>query len=297
MQAETLIQQGRVADALEALKTDVRSDPARPDLRVFLFQIFCVQGQWGRALNQLNVASDLSKGNNLMAQVCRELLQCEAFRTDVFAGRRSPLVFGEPQEWVGKLVEAQKLYATGDIATAAALRGDAYEDAPALSGRITTGLPPSESGEMPHPPQTHPFEWLADADMRLGPMMEAVIEGRYFWVPMFNIRKIEFEAPSDLRDVVWAPAQFTWINGGDVVAFLPVRYPGSESNPDDLIKLARRTDFTEPDGLCIGHGQRMFATDQDEYPMLLTREIEFDHPSLPEVKSASETGEEGVNGG
>ena len=48
--------------------------------------------------------------------------------------------------------------------------------------------------------------------------MEAFFEGKYYWVPFHHIQKIETEKPSDLRDLVWLPAQFTWTNGGSVCA-------------------------------------------------------------------------------
>ena len=39
---------GWVRDALAALQADVRARPADPKLRVFLFQLLCVLGQWPR---------------------------------------------------------------------------------------------------------------------------------------------------------------------------------------------------------------------------------------------------------
>ena len=48
-----------------------------PKLRVFLFQLLCVLGQWERALTQLNVAAELDAQALAMAQMYREALQCE----------------------------------------------------------------------------------------------------------------------------------------------------------------------------------------------------------------------------
>ena len=69
----------------------------------------------------------------------------------------------------------------------------------------------------------HKFEWIADADSRLGPIIEVIINGRYTWVPFNNVSKIEVEKPVDLRDLVWLPANFTWTNGGQLVALIPTR--------------------------------------------------------------------------
>ena len=41
--------------------------------------------------------------------------------------------------------------------------------------------------------------------------------------------QITIDEPEDLRDVVWMPAHFQFDNGGESVALIPTRYPGSEN--------------------------------------------------------------------
>ncbi len=36
--------------------------------------------------------------------------------------------------------------------------------------------------------------------MRLGPVIEAMVNGRYFWVPFAAIGELDFDPPADLRD-------------------------------------------------------------------------------------------------
>ncbi|WP_327058540.1 tetratricopeptide repeat protein, partial [Escherichia coli] len=62
MNAEELLRAGRVDDALKALQDQVRTQPANAELRVFLFQLLAVLGQWSRANNQLKVAGELDAG-------------------------------------------------------------------------------------------------------------------------------------------------------------------------------------------------------------------------------------------
>ncbi len=258
MQAEALVKQGKPAEALQELQRAARAEPANAKHRVFLFQLLSVLGDWDRALTQLNVAADLDAKTLLMAQVCRPALASEALRQEIFAGQRSPLVFGEPAPWVGWMIEALRATSQGEYGRAAELRSKAMEAAPGVAGTI----------------DGQPFEWIADADMRLGPILEAVIDGRYFWVPLQHIRAIDLEAPADLRDLVWLPARFTWSNGGTGVGLIPARYPGSESSPDGGIQMARKTEWAEPvPGLFTGLGQRLFATDQGEHALLQTRRI------------------------
>ncbi|MHC4213636.1 MAG: type VI secretion system accessory protein TagJ [Planctomycetota bacterium] len=263
MQAEELLHASKLQEALAALEDEVRKDPASAKLRVFLFQLLSVLGDWERALSQLNVAAELDATNLLMAQVCRAALVCEAFRQDVFSGKRAALVFGEPEEWVGLLVQANQMIAEGKFEASKQLRESAFESAPAVEGTI--------DGKS--------FQWICDADSRLGPVLEAIIDGKYYWVPFTAIKRVQIEAPVDLRDMVWAPARFTWVNGGEVVALIPTRYPGSEVSEDNSIRLARKTDWLEEPGeTYIGLGQRVLATDKEEFGLLEIREIELNHP-------------------
>jgi type VI secretion system protein ImpE len=257
MQAEELLRQGNVSAALAALKEAVKARPADARLRVFLFQMFCITGEWERAMTQLNVAAEMDPANLLMAQVCGAALNAEALRAQIFAGQRLPLMLGEPAEWMGWLVQAAQLAGEGKFAQAAPLRDKALEAAPATSGSINGT----------------PFEWIADADHRLGPMLEAVLEAKYYWIPFTRIKQIDIEPPSDLRDVVWLPATITWSTGGSGVALLPARYPGSERSTDPAIRLARKTEWREQDGWSLGQGQRILATDADDFPLLQVRRI------------------------
>jgi len=264
-----LLRRGDIEQALAALQDQVRHNPADFKCRVFLFQLLVVMGQWDRALTQLNVAGELDAEALAMVQTYREALRCEAFRQEVFAGRRIPVVFGQPQAWMAHLIESFRLLAAGRAAESQPLREKAFEDAPARTGTITAG---EKEGER--------FEWIADADSRFGPVLEGIINGRYYWIPFESVRLLQIEPPADLRDLAWMPAHFQWINGGETVALLPTRYAGSESSPDPQIRLARKTDWQEAvPGLFTGTGQRMLATDAGEYPLMEIRRIEFDEPS------------------
>jgi type VI secretion system protein ImpE len=258
MQAEERLREGRLDEALAALQDEVRARPAEPRLRVFLFQLLSVLGQWDRALNQLAVLGEMDAGSLAMVHTYRQAIRCEALRREVFAGRRTPLVFGEPEEWIALLIEALRCDAGGRDAQAAELRARALEAAPARAGRI--------DGDG--------FEWIADGDGRLGPVLEAIVDGRYGWLPFERLEALELEEPTDLRDAVWAPASLRWASGGGSVALIPTRYPGAESWDDHGLRLGRRTEWQEasPD-LWIGVGQRMLVTDAGEHALLDVREV------------------------
>jgi type VI secretion system protein ImpE len=107
-------------------------------------------------------------------------------------------------------------------------------------------------------------------------VLEAIVNGRYYWVPFARLAKIAIEAPADLRDVVWMPAQLQFVNGGEAVALVPTRYPGSEAADDPQVLLSRRTVWSEagPDTY-HGLGQRVFVTDAGEMALMDVRAIAF----------------------
>ncbi len=260
MRAEEALRQGDLDESLRQLQELVRREPANAKYRIFLFQLLALMGRWGRSLNQLEVAGELDAGALAMVQTYREALQCEVLRAEIFAGQRSPLVFGQPEEWLALLIEAQRLAARGGegAAQARSLRERALEAAPATPGRI----------------DETPFDWIMDGDGRLGPVLEAIVNGRYYWVPFQHLRAIAIDKPEDLRDLVWLPAHFTWSNGGESVGLIPTRYPDSADATDPELRSSRRTEWIEqPDGTFVGLGQRMFFTDRGEYPLMDVRAI------------------------
>lgn len=260
MTPEHALKEGRPDEALRLLTAEVKGNPADVRRRVFMFQLLALLGDWDRAQTQLNVVGELDPINMMMVTTYTAVLQGEAARAAVFAGQRMPVVVGEPEQWLALLFQAIKLDAEGRYAQAAPLREQAFEQAEAVAGSV--------DGQA--------FEWIADADQRFGPCLEVILEGGYSWVPFARISELKFEAPVDLRDKVWAPVQITWSNGGQAVGFVPGRYPGSEKTGDNDYLLARKTDWVDAgDGSLQGCGQRMFATDAGEYPLLDIRAITF----------------------
>lgn len=261
--------------ALAALQQQVRAAPQDPALRVFLFQLLSVTGQWQRAATQLQVCGELDAGTLAMVATYRDALPGEALREAVFAGHKTPVVFGRPQAWVALLVEALQADARGDADAARALRERAFEAAPATPGEA----------------DGQPFDWIADADSRLGPVLEAVIQGRYAWVPFDALVEVDLEPPVDLRDLVWAPARLGFVNGGEAMALVPVRYAGTAATGDGALRLSRRTDWAaldEPAGHWRGLGQRVFTTSAGDLDLLSVRQLRLRPAPAPDAPAAGD---------
>jgi type VI secretion system protein ImpE len=272
--AEQLLRSGDPRAALAKLTEAVRAKPADASLRIFLAQLLCVLGQWERAHTQLNVVADMDKLAIPMRETVGHAIRCELMRAQVFAGKRTPMVFGQPDEWLALLLESLLQAGQGDKALSEDLARRAFDAAPAAPGRV----------------DGQPFEWIADADSRIGPVLEACVNGRYYWVPFSRLSRVSFDPPEDLRDCVWMPAQLMFSNGGETVALVPTRYPGSQDSDDGLICLARKTEWNEIGAdRFAGLGQRVLATDAGDHDLMAVRSIEFDEvPAAADLASGGE---------
>ncbi|MEO0387911.1 MAG: type VI secretion system accessory protein TagJ [Pseudomonadota bacterium] len=260
MTAEERLKAGDIDGALSALQDKVRKDPADPKLRIFLFQLLSVMGNWSRAITQLKVSAEMEPLAIPMAQTYREGIICEGYRAKVFAGEKSPVIFGEEAAWIAPMIEALALQAAGNVEAAAALRAQAFDAAPAVAGALNDV----------------PFAWIADADMRLGPLLEMVINGKYYWVPFSALSSVRAEAPEDLRDSVWMPVNLTLATGAEMVGLIPTRYAGTAENGSAEERLARQTTWADAGAeTFIGLGQRLLATDAGDVAIMDLRRLEF----------------------
>jgi type VI secretion system protein ImpE len=244
------------------LMARLRQRPGDVDSRMQLFRVCVIDGQWQRALDQLAIASQLDGTVSDTTLLYQRNIACEAQRYRVFSGQDAPLFLGEPPAWVGYLVQALR---SQEGQASAVLVHAALDAGTCPEGTI--------NGEA--------FAWLADADSRLGPVLEAFIDGKYYWIPFVHLAAVSIDEPEDLLDLAWCPVTISLANGGTCHGFIPTRYCASYQTASDDIKLARLTQWMPwADDLQTGEGQRMLVTDQAEYALLDCREITF-HVSSP----------------
>jgi type VI secretion system protein ImpE len=262
MNPEDLLKQGALGEALVALKQQVAAKPGDARLRWFLFQLFCFAGDWARAKDQLSLAAQLDSEFRSSAMIYGRLLAAEGMRQDILLGKRTPLFLGEPCAWVARILEANKLLSDGQQEASSELRANAFEEMPAVAGRI--------NGQ--------DFSWICDQDTRIGAQLECFFHGKYYWLPFDQIQTLSMEsAPKSHTDVLYPQARLTLRNQGSLDVLLFARYALSSASCKDALLLNRLTEWEDPDDLTVlGSGQRTFCTDQGEYPVLEVRALEFD---------------------
>lgn len=257
-----LLRAGDLDMALESAARLVRGSPADAGLRIGLFQLLAATGQWQRAGDQLQLAGRFDASWLPLAQAYARVVSAESERTQVMAGRMMPLMLGQVPRWLHDLLQALQHDQLGELVQAVQRRQLALAQADAVGGSIDGAR----------------FDWLSDADPRFGPCLEVVLESGYAWVALSQLRRVRFDAPGALRDLLWQQVELTWRDGGVAHGVVPCRYPGSEHRDEPAVRLGRRTYWEGEGEAARGVGQRMLASSLGEHPLLEVRLIEFDEP-------------------
>jgi type VI secretion system protein ImpE len=259
--ADELLRGGDLTGARKALVEAVRARPDDEQARMFLFQLLAVLGEWEKAHTQLNALAQLSPEAQMLSVAYGQAIEAEKLRARFFASGGEAHIHGGATGWPVDLARALSLFGTGDRDEALRLREQAFSAIPDTPGEID-GVR---------------FEWLADADARFGPTLEAIIGGRWGLVPLDAVTKITSAGVRDLRDVVWYPVQIMFRSGQSVAAMVPARYPFAATGGTDAERLARATNWSSGPAGDVGSGQRLLSLSTGaDVDILSLRSLVFD---------------------
>jgi type VI secretion system protein ImpE len=247
-------------DIFEEAKDRAKRAPDDLSARSALWQIFAARGELDRARKQLDMLPKLDGTWMIEAQACHGLLDAEVRRQAIFAGAEPPACLGQPPAWFGELAAALQCLGEGRTEAAVPLLAQVWNSGEPCPGAIN-GVA---------------FEWVRDGDARIGPCLEVIIQGKYYWVPWEAVMKLETRPPTEVRDRLWQPAMIQLTEEGSIEAFLPVRYPGPRSDDE---RMARRTEWVPlGEELYLGYGQKCLVTDGDPVGYLDVRELVMHAP-------------------
>jgi type VI secretion system protein ImpE len=99
--AEALFREGRLAEAIDVLGAELRSNPTDARRRTFLFELLCFAGQFDRAEKQLDVLAAAGRESAMGALLYRSALHAERTRRGMFRSGTLPL--GNPAPVAGTL--------------------------------------------------------------------------------------------------------------------------------------------------------------------------------------------------
>jgi type VI secretion system protein ImpE len=259
---------GDVAGAIAACVAAVKARPGDADLRYQLFAVLCFAGDRHRARKQL-AALDVSDPELTRVQaIYINLLASEQERSAVFHHGAAPLLPGEVPAHLERRLAALAAAGRGEPTRAAELIAEAIDLQPEMMGQV--------NGE--------PLTSLRDMDDYLGSLLEVFAGGRYLWLPLERIVKLEVAAPRHLLDLLWLPAEMTDRTGAVSSIHLPVLYEGSAEGDEPRCATGRVTEWIGDGGeMWRGRGQRVLGWaspggDLTELPVLELRSLELNIP-------------------
>jgi type VI secretion system protein ImpE len=260
MNIKTLLDEGNLTGAIDLVTQQIRNNPAQSDLRVSLFELLSLKGDWERAEKQLDVVLHQDASLHLGIQVYLNNLKAEKSRLQLFEKGTPPHFMREPPAYIDSLLEAVNALRGNQFDAAVGLMEKAEEERPALPGTL--------NGKS--------FQDFRDACELTGPVLELIIHDKYTWVPWQEIKSVTLQPPRQLRDMVWAPARIESKNGAVGEVYLHALYPRSASHSNPQIQLGRMTEWNHLGGeVYLPVGLKLFMADEEDVPIFEALNIVF----------------------
>lgn len=263
MNAQTLLESNQLSAAVAELTQQVKARPTDTQLRTFLFELLCFQGDYPRASKQLDVIGLKDEKAGVGIEIYRNLLQAEGTRRRVFEGVEQPTFLLDPPQHVVHQLEGIARLQQGRTGEAKDMFAEAERLRPSYTGHV--------NGQ--------PFSSIRDSDDRVGSVLEAFVNQTYTWIPFEQVRTLKLSPPKQLRDLLWAPVTVEIENGQGGEAFVPVLYAGSEHDENEQVRLGRLTEWIDlGEGIAGGLGQRTFMIDNGEHSLLEIQDLTMTQP-------------------
>ncbi len=263
MDPKELIRAGKLTEARQQLIESVKSSPGDSGLRVLLFQVLSLLGDFEKAERHIDIiaAQDVKAEAGIMPY--KNLLHGERVRQEVYHVERRPDFLPKTPAYAERYFLALEQLKNNEFESAEETFKLLEEDRPPLSGTLND----------------QPFNDIRETDSFLSYFIEAFVHERYVWLPFESIREMILPTPESLFDLIWIPAQITAWSGLTLNCFLPVVYPESPFHEDDRIKMGRMTDWHSLGGpFYKGLGQHVFQIGDEDVPLLEIRELMLNQP-------------------
>ncbi len=243
--AREALDDGRLADALDLQRNAVRDVPDDSAGRLFLFELLTLAGELRDARLELMRVESESPEWPASRRMFHDILRAEARR---FPRLRRPEFLGGPPVHLRRRWNAALCHSRGD--SEAGLRWLDRADAalPEVAGFV----------------DGREFRGLRDSDDRFAGHFEVFLGPRTTWVAFEQVRSLRLEKAENLLDLAFRPATLTRTDGTRLGAIVPLLYPGSGREGDDLA-LGQLVDWTSADsGLVCGLGAKVLTFGDEE---------------------------------
>lgn len=258
MNAHLLFKEGKLDEAIEAMNAEVRTHPADPDRRSFLADLLCIVGNFERADVQLDAVAKVLPGAVPTCALVRQLIRAEQWRQQCFGEGRVPEFLAVPDEALQLHLRALIATREGDLAAAAQCLASAEAMRSPLRG-VCNG---------------QRFDDFRDCDDATASFFEVLTStGKYFWIPMSRVVRMELRPLERARDLLWRRVAMEVREGPEGDVYLPAIYAPAPQNR--AAQLGRTTEWSETEPV-RGVGLRTFLVGEETLTLPQLGEITFD---------------------
>ena len=256
-----LFQAGQLEEAIRSATDIVRAAPGDMSARSLLSELLCFNGELERADRQLDALDQVSPDVAIGVSQFRHLIRAEMARRDLFVSGRVPEFVSEPSEEMKFRLGAVISLGVDDLAAASQALQSAEEQRVVRSGTLNG----------------NEFDDFRDLDDLLGSIFEVLTSnGKYYWVPIEEVKSVTLQPIEHLRDMLWRAATIDVADDLDGEVFLPAQYVDSWKSEDERVRIGRTTDWsTLGSGVVQGEGQKMYLAGDEAVPVLEVTEIHF----------------------
>ncbi len=234
-------------DKIQQTTDLIRNQPLNHNLRLELLQLYCIDGQWDRALKIAQQFIKLNPNDNQTKALFLGNIECEIIREQVFKGQHdAPNYWGKTAVDSNSQHDLLAAYLAQDTEKLSALFFEKCESLDTLS--ITSN------------DQQETTSQFLDTDCRTAFVLEVFEQNQYFWIDINDIQEVKFKKTEFLTDLIWRRGEVLLKNQRHLACFFPVRYPFTDKlELDDQCKYSALTKWTEVGDLEIGIGQKTFS--------------------------------------
>lgn len=252
---------GHLQEAIAAATAQIKAKPQDLAARGLLCELLCFAGDFERADKQLDALGQLDPQALLAVSEFRHLARAEQARQQFYFEGRVPDFLEPPSPELQLRLAAAVQLRAGDVAAAAGLLEEAERQRPKLGGTC----------------DGRRFADLRDCDDLTASIFEVLTsQGKYYWMPMERVERIEIRPFERPRDLLWRSAHVVLRDGAHGEMFLPTIYAGTAASGTEQAVLGRMTDWQGGDSSPLrGIGQRMLLVDDEDRPLLEIGELEF----------------------
>ncbi|MBP6562001.1 MAG: hypothetical protein KA214_00840 [Neisseriaceae bacterium] len=261
-----------IQDKIADLMDQIRSAPGNQNSRLALIQYLCLAADWDRALKNLGQYQKLFPGDHESAGLFVHNIEAEVRRAHVMAGEMKPMMPAMPtaaEALAQQHLALLALYLDNKVAESRAYGETLLAAQAANPCRISHCQDMSQTMDSE-------AEWLMDTDGRLAMIWELFIEGKYYWLPLTEIKTVTMFTPQKTTDLLWPLTKVVFKDGREFDGCTPARYPIDQTvtlTNDEL--MCRHTNWQEMGGLFCGRGQKTLGGSDMDVGLLDIRSIEF----------------------